>query len=64
MSREMAFDALSRNEQYASLCFIKFQFMDETITLHLKSNISVLRICLKNFSDIISTTKYEQYVNF
>ena len=27
----MLLDALSGNEQYTSLCFIKFKFMDQTI---------------------------------
>ena len=30
---DLPFDALSRIEQYKSLCFIKFKFMDQTILL-------------------------------
>ena len=61
MPTEIAFDALSRNEQYTSLCFIKFKFFNQTIFFIRKATFQ-FRELLNNFSHIISTKKYEQYV--
>ena len=60
MPTEMAFDALSRNEQCASLCFIKFKFIDQTILFIQKATFQFCGPFLKPFHTY--PQKYEQYV--
>ena len=66
MPTEWVFDALSRNAQYTSLCIIKFKLMDQTILysrkLFSQKQYFSLDDLFLNFSHIISTKMYEQYV--
>ena len=66
MPTEWVFDALSRNAQYTSLCFIKFKLMDQTIlysrNFSLRKQHFSFDDLFLNFSHIISTKMYEQYV--
>ena len=51
----MAFDALSSNEQYASLCIIKFKFMDHAILFIEKATFQFRRPLKKIYTRFIST---------
>ena len=48
----MSFDALSRNEQYTSLCFIKFKFRDQTILFIRKATFLFWAPSLKMFQTL------------
>ena len=75
MPKEIPFDALSRNEQYTSLCFIKFKFMDQTSLCFIKFKFMDQTIIfiqkatfpfrgpfLKTFHTLYPQKNYEKYV--
>ena len=61
MPTEMAFDALSRYEQYASLFFMKFKLMDQTILFIRKATFQFRGPFLKTFHTLYAQ-KYDQHV--